>query len=78
MADFSEEHRGKRVVAQNGTTVGEVTAVDDGDLVVTVDGEADRDVIDALDWDGPVNQETHTLNDRHVSNVGEKRIRLRV
>lgn len=78
MADFSEEQIGKRVVAQNGGTVGEVTDVRNGDLRVTVVAEADDDVVDELGWDGVVQQETHTLNDRYVSNVGEDAIRLRV
>lgn len=78
MADYSDQQVGKRVVAQNGTTVGEVSDVDDGDLVVTVAPDVDRDVVDHLDWDGVVNRERHRLNDRYVSNVREQTVRLRV
>lgn len=78
MADFSDEQLGKRVVAQNGTTIGEVTDVRNGSLHVTVDGDADRDVIDELNWDGVVDQSTHELNDRHVTTVREDAIRLGV
>jgi hypothetical protein len=78
MAEYSEAQLGKRVVAQNGTPVGEVTGVDDGTLLVTVDEDIDRDVVTDLNWDGVVNRETHRLNDRHISNVSEETIRLRV
>ena len=55
-----------------------MTGVDDGTLLVTVDEDIDRDVVTDLNWDGVVNRETHRLNDRHISNVSEETIRLRV
>lgn len=78
MADFSNDHLGKRVVAQNGSTVGEVTDVRDGSLWVTVDADVEQDVLDSLEWDGVVSQETQELPDTYVSKVREETIRLRV
>ena len=78
MADFTEEQIGKRVVAQNGTVVGEVTDVRDGSLKVTLDADADSDVVDTLNWDGVVDQQTHDLTDRRISTIREDTIRLRV
>lgn len=78
MADFSDSQVGKRVVAQSGTTVGEVTDVRDGGLYVAVDPDADPDVLDDLRWEGVVNRETHELDEKHVSKITEDTIRLRV
>jgi len=78
MAEFSDDHVGKRVVAQNGTRLGTVEDVRDGDLRVAVDPDADRDAVSRLGWDGQVNQDVHRLEDRYVSNVTGETIRVRV
>lgn len=78
MADFSDDHVGKRVVAQSGAEVGTVDHVRDGDLFVAVEPDADREVVSNLGWDGPVNQDSERLSDEYVSNVTENAIRLRV
>lgn len=78
MAEFTDDQIGKRVVAQNGNAIGEVTAVDDGSLRVTLSEDADREVVDHLGWEGVVNREVHTLNDRYISTVREDAVRLRV
>lgn len=78
MADYSEEQCGKRVVAQNGTVLGEVTAVENGSLQVRVGTDADPDVLSHLDWDGRTNQERHRLNDRYISTIRDDTIRLRI
>lgn len=78
MADFSDDHVDKRVVAHSGARLGTVDQVRDGDLLVAVDPDADRDALSELGWDGPVNQDAHRLPDRYVSNVTETTIRLRV
>lgn len=78
MPDFTDKQLGKRVVAQDGATVGEVTEVRDGTLWVTVAEDADRDVLDELRWTGVVNRETERLNQRFISSLREDTIRLRV
>ncbi|MFB6165311.1 MAG: hypothetical protein ABEJ31_09155 [Haloarculaceae archaeon] len=78
MAEFSDEQIGKRVVDQDGRPVGEVTDVRNGELWVRIDADADPDVIDDLDWDGVVNQETQRLNEHFVSTVRENTVRLNV
>lgn len=79
MADFSEEHVGKRVVAQSGAELGTVADVRDGDLYVEVVSELNADdAISELGWDGMVNQGTHRLPDQYVSNITDSAIRLRV
>lgn len=79
MADFSEEHVGKRVLAQSGAELGTVAEVRDGDLYVEVVSELNADdAISQLGWDGAVNQDTHHLPDQYVSNVTDSTIRLRV
>lgn len=77
-ADSTDEHVGKRVVAQNGRTVGSVEDVRNGSLYVTVGPDADRETLGELGWDSTVNQEVHELNDRHVSTITDETIRLRV
>ncbi|MFB6178952.1 MAG: hypothetical protein ABEI77_04430 [Halorientalis sp.] len=78
MPEFTDEQLGKRVVAQNGSTIGKVTDVRHGDLWVTIDADADRDVLDELHWTGVVNQETERLNHRYISTIREQIIRLGV
>ena len=78
MADFSEDHIGKRVVDQGGTQLGEVTSVENGRLRVTLVEGADRDTVDHLKWDYITQQETHRLNDKYISNIDEDTIRLRI
>ncbi|MFC7141157.1 hypothetical protein ACFQMA_15135 [Halosimplex aquaticum] len=78
MAEYSEEQVGKRVVSQEGEEIGEVTAIDDGSMVVRVTVGNNNDVVDHMGWDTRTNQETHTLNDRYVSNIRENAVRLRV
>lgn len=78
MAEFSDDHIGKRVVDQGGTQLGEVTGVENGRLRVTLVEGADRETVDQLNWDYITNQETHRLNDRYISNIDEDEIRLRV
>lgn len=78
MVEYSDEQVGKRVVSQDGVEIGEVTAIDDGSLVVRVDVSDANEVIDHLKWDHGANQETHTLNDRYVSTIRDSSIRLRV
>ena len=73
-----EDHVGKRVVAQSGNRVGTVSEVRDGSLHVEVGPDADRDVLDRLDWDGTVNREVHELERRYISNIGDDVVRLRV
>jgi hypothetical protein len=77
MAEFSDDHIGKRVVAQSGTEIGTVEDVRNGDLYVTVTAEDVNDTVTELGWDGPVNQDVQHLRDRHVSNVTENVVRLR-
>ena len=78
MADFSEDQIGKRVVAQNGTEIGTVEDVRDGDLYVNVTVEDVNETLSELNWDGPVSQDVQHLQDQYVSNVTENAIRLRV
>lgn len=78
MPDFTDEQVGKRVVDQNGIVVGKVTGIRDGSLLVTVDADADDQTIQELNWDGVVDQENHSLNDRHISTIREDTVRLRV
>lgn len=77
-ADSTDEHVGKRVVAQGGGTVGTVEEVRDGSLRVAVDPDADRDTLDELGWGAVVNQEVHALEDRFVSTITDETVRLRV
>lgn len=78
-SDFDEhEHVDKRVVAQDGHTVGSVAEVRDGSLHVAVDPDADRETLDELGWDSAVNREVHELDDRHVSRITDETVRLRV
>jgi hypothetical protein len=82
MADYSDEHAGKRVVAASGVEIGSVEEVRDGDLYVAVepadDEVADNEAVAELGWDGPVTQDLHRLPDRYVSNITDNTIRLRV
>ncbi len=78
MPEFSDKQLGKRVVAQSGNTVGEVTDVRDGTLWVTVDEDANPDVVDELRWSGVVNRERERLNQRFIASIREDTIRLRV
>lgn len=78
MAEFSDDHIGKRVVDQGGSELGEVTGVENGRLRVTLSEEADRDTVDHLNWDYITQQETHRLNDKYISNIDEETVRLRV
>ncbi|WP_134669711.1 hypothetical protein [Halorussus marinus] len=78
MAAFSDDHVGKRVLAQNGTRLGTVEDVRDGDLHVGVDPDADRDAVSQLGWDGQVNQDVHRLEDSYVTDITEQTVRLRV
>ncbi|WP_435175423.1 hypothetical protein [Halorussus sp. AFM4] len=78
MADYSEDHIGKRVVAQSGVEMGTVEDVRDGDLYVSVEPDADDEAASELGWDGPVSQDVHHLRDQYVSNITETTIRLRV
>ena len=78
MADFSDDHVGKRVAAQSGAEIGTVDNVRDGDLFVAVEPDADRETVSNLGWDGPVNQDAHRLPDEYVSNVSDSTVRLRV
>ena len=73
-----EDHVGKRVVAQSGNRVGTVAEVRDGTLHVEVGPDADRDVLDQLNWDGIVNREVHELEGRYISNISDDVVRLRV
>lgn len=78
MGSFTEAVVGKRVVAQGGSTVGEVADVRDGTLYVEVAAGIDRDVEGELRWDGPVNREVRKLEDEFVSTVDGDVVRLRV
>lgn len=78
MADFSDDHVGKRVVAQNGVEIGTVDHVSGGDLFVAVEPDAERETLSDLGWDGPVNQDSRRLSDEYVSNITENAVRLRV
>lgn len=78
MADFSEEHTGKRVVSQSGVEIGTVEDVRDGDLYVNVTTDATNETVDDLGWDGPVNHDLHHLRKQYVSNITDETIRLRV
>jgi hypothetical protein len=78
MADFSDDHVDRRVVAQSGAELGTVEDVRDGDLHVAVEPDADADAISELGWDTTVNQDVHRLPDQYVSNVTENAVRLRV
>lgn len=75
MADYSDDHIGKRVVSQDGVEIGSVEDVRNGDLYVTLES-SDADVPD-FEWVGQVNQDLHRLPDQYVSNVRENTIRLR-
>lgn len=77
-ADFTDEEAGKRVVAQDGSEVGTVEEVRDGELYVGVGPDANGETLDQLGWGGVVEQEVHQLRQRFVSNVSERTIRLRV
>lgn len=77
MADYSEDHVGKRVVAQSGVEIGTVEDVRDGDLYVSVEPDADDEAVAELGWDGPVSQDVHHLRDQYVSNITENTVRLR-
>lgn len=78
MADFSEEHTGKRVVSQSGVEIGTVEDVRNGDLYVNVTTDATNETVDDLGWDGPVSQDLHHLRQQYVSNITDETIRLRV
>lgn len=78
MAEFTDDHLGKRVVAQKGTEVGTVSDVRDGSLYVEVGPDADPETLDDLGWKGVVAQEVHRLKDRYVSNITDDVVRLRV
>ncbi|NHN59593.1 MULTISPECIES: hypothetical protein [Halorussus] len=78
MADYSEDHIGKRVVAQSGVEIGTVEDVRDGDMYVSVEPDADDEAVAGLGWDGPVSQDVHRLPDRYVSNLTDSTVRLRV
>lgn len=76
--DFTEKQVGKRVVAQNGSEVGTVVDIRDGNIYVEVSEDADRDVLDDLRWGGPVNREEHHLRQKHISTITDDTIRVRV
>ena len=78
MADYSEDHIGKRVVTQSGVEIGSVEDVRDGDMYVSVEPDADDEAIAELGWDGPVSQDVHHLRDQYVSDLTETTVRLRV
>lgn len=78
MADFSEEHTGKRVVSQSGVEIGTVEDVRDGDLYVNVTTDDTNETVNELNWGGPVNQDLHHLRQQYVSNITDETIRLRV
>ena len=78
MADYSEDHIGKRVVAQSGVEMGTVEDVRNGDMYVSVEPDADDEAVTELGWDGPVSQDVHHLPDQYVSNITENTVRLRV
>lgn len=78
MAEFSEDHVGKRVVARSGTEVGTVEDVRDGDLLVAVEPDAERETVSDLGWDGQANQDRRRLSDEYVSDITENTVRLRV
>lgn len=78
MADLSDDHIGKRVVAQSGVEIGSVEDIRDGDMYVAVEPDADDDAVSQIGWDGIVNQDVHRLPDRFVSNITDTTVRLRV
>ena len=78
MADFSEDHIGKRVVDQSGVEIGTVEHVRNGDLYVNVTAEDVNETVNELGWEGPVEQDVQHLQDEYVSNITENTVRLRV
>jgi len=78
MADFSDDHLGKRVVTQSGREIGNVVEVRNGDLYVSIETDSLDETVDELGWEGPVEQDRHRLEDRYISTVTENAIRLRV
>lgn len=78
MADFSEEHIGKRVVSQSGVEIGTVEDVRNGELYVTVSVQDTDETIDQLGWDRVVEQDVQHLRRQYVSNLTENTVRLNV
>lgn len=78
VAQFTEKHVGKRVVDQNGLSVGTVSDVRNGTLYVEVGPDADPDTLSELGWDGTVNRQVHELPDPYVSNITDDTVRLNV
>lgn len=78
MADYSDDHIGKRVVAQSGVEIGSVEEIRDGDMYVAVEPDADDDAVSQIGWDGMVNQDLHRLPDQYVTNITDTTVRLGV
>jgi|GEM_PF-4885579 len=78
MGAFSDADVGKRVVAQDGGTVGTVVEVRNGDLYVEPAGELDPDLAAELDWGGAVHHHSYRLEPQFVTHVSESVVRLRV
>jgi hypothetical protein len=78
MADFSEDHIGKRVIDQDGVEIGTVEDVRDGELYVNVTAEDVNETVNELGWEGPVNQDVQHLRRQYVSDITENTVRLRV
>ncbi len=74
--DFSESDKGKRVVDQQGNTIGAVDDIRDGNAYVKKSGE--EKVIDAitssLGWDDSAIQE---LESKHVDSIDDTQIKVR-
>ncbi|WP_231185161.1 hypothetical protein [Haladaptatus sp. DYF46] len=77
-SDFSDEQVGKRVVAADGTPLGDVTEVRNGTLYVEVGADPNPDTIDELGWGGVVNQSVHELRRQFIATITDHAIRLSV
>ncbi len=78
VAQYTDQHIGKRVVDQGGVEIGTVNDVRNGELYVEVGPDADPDTLSELNWDGTVNQQSHGLPHQYVSNITDTTIRLNV
>ncbi|MFC4447908.1 hypothetical protein [Halorussus aquaticus] len=78
MADYSDDHIGKRVVTHGGVEIGTVEDIRNGDMYVSVTTDSTNETVDELGWEGPVEQDVHHLRDQYISTITENTVRLGV
>ena len=75
-ATFTSDDEGKRVVNENGDTIGIVEHVEAGDVYVNPDPGITDSVKSKLGW-GDADEETYALDTQNVEAITDNEIRMR-